>query len=226
MTLDEYCSKKLFVKSTNSKCYLIGKEQDRVLKIFNVPFNKENVEKFEYFLDYKNDSFIFPHEFIVYGDKFLGYVTQRSNGKELEKVIDKIDFVTYSKRSKKLEEDIVYVSNGKILINDISTRNILYEKELLRVIDPDFYKVYCNSSVNEVLNYNMKVYKSCIADLFILPYLRMKKKPDKYVVEKINQYMKSDINTSEFIINLKLILEDYYDSEINNLREFNKILRR
>ena len=72
----------------------------------------------------------------------------------------------------------------------------------------------------------MYTYKYCITNLFIFPYLNLNKQPDKYVVDKINSYLKSNICVSEIIISLKNDLEIYYNSEFRNLKEFKKVLRR
>ena len=81
MNLDDFITKKLLKDGKNSKCYLL--QTGEVFKQFKPAISPNDVEKFKYFLNYKNESFFFPFEFLCDGKKFYGYISKRALGKTL-----------------------------------------------------------------------------------------------------------------------------------------------
>jgi len=62
MKLEEIEKKEYIDKGDFSKCYDIGNHN--VLKLFNNSMSIADIHKFKYLLKYRNESFLFPFEFV------------------------------------------------------------------------------------------------------------------------------------------------------------------
>ena len=225
MNINDYKDKKLIGEGEYSKCYEIPNNE--VLKVFNVPRKLYTLEKFEYFKDYTNDSFLFPYSFIYDEENFYGYISKKAHGKTLSSVIDDYTFKNLSKNSIKLQENIDYISEGKILMNDVHQNNVMYDGNIFEVIDADFYDIWSPDNVDRIKKTNAKSHRMMIIDLFLVPFFRQKKQySHKYIVDKIKSYRFTDIKVNELILELQNDLENYYKEEITKLSSLEKVLRR
>ena len=62
MNLEDFISKKLLKEGTTAKCFLL--QNGNVFKQFNNPLSISDVERFKYFLNFENESILFPFDFI------------------------------------------------------------------------------------------------------------------------------------------------------------------
>ena len=222
MDLEQFINKKYLSKGQTSVCYLLN--DNTVLKIFNDSMNTNKIDKFKYFQKYSNSSFVFPFEFIQHNDIFLGYISEFVAGKKLRDVFYDSNLTTMSEKSYKLERNIDFVSTGKIIIEDFSSDNVIYNNEF-KVIDPDCYTIINDYGVDDIKKLNHKIYKDVILNLIVLPYIKKREKY-KFIIDRTNYYRDKDIKVSELILNFKDDLEKYYKEEIYTMNGFNKILRR
>lgn len=222
MNLQQYINKKYLGKGRCSKCYLLQNES--VYKQFNTPLDVSEIDRFKYFLSYKNDNFLFPYEFICDDKKLYGYITKKASGKTLEDIFIDCDLNKFSSNSKKLEDNIKYISEGRIIMYDFHSENIMYDDSIFEVIDTDEYSISGIYDKEESKNINLSYHRNLICNLFINKILFTK--DSEYIINKVNEYKKSDINVSEIILCLKNDIEINYKETINNVQDINKILIR
>ena len=106
-------------------CYEL--ENGDILKIFKTPKNPSSVKKFEYFKKYSNNSIVFPHNLIVQGDKFRGYITKKVEGEPFDKSLMIYNIEDMYNHIITLEKDIDYISKGRIKMKDAHSDNIFYD---------------------------------------------------------------------------------------------------
>ena len=76
MNLNEIGKKEQFIISKLSKLYIL--EDGNILKLFKNPRDIGEIDRYRYMLNYDNESFVFPFEFIYDDEKFYGYITTNS----------------------------------------------------------------------------------------------------------------------------------------------------
>ena len=222
MRLEEIEKKEYIDKGYHSRCYDIG--NNRVLKLFNNCMPLSEIDNFKYLLQYKNESFLFPFDFIFDEEKFYGYITQKSLGKKICENFSSLDIEKLSTHSVVLEHNIKKVSEGKILLYDLNETNILYDGEKLEVIDSDFYDIDVKMPLEEIQKRNLNDYKTTILPLFIYNIGYIKK--TKNILKKIIKYEYMNIKASDAIIGIKEEMEKYYKEKIKTIDDLHTILRR
>ena len=165
MNLEDFISKKLLKKGTTAKCFLI--QNGDVFKQFNTPLNISDVGRFKYFLDYQNENILFPFDFIYDSKRFYGYVTKRAVGDTLRESFSSSDLKKLSNNSIAVEKNIEFVSQGKILMHDLHSDNVIYDGNLIQIIDPDEYGIRESYTSEAIKDINFKYYKTLISNLFI-----------------------------------------------------------
>ena len=150
MLLKEIGNKKILGEGRMSRCYLL--EDGNVLKLFKHTRNLYEMDNFKYFLQYSNDSFVFPFDFIYDSRNFYGYIMKKAPGKTLKQIFSKSTLTNLSNHSYKLERDIDFISSGGIFIYDFHDENVLYDGNKYSVIDPDEYGV--RSNIERAKEYN------------------------------------------------------------------------
>lgn len=222
MELNEIGKKKYLAKGSCAKCYVL--ENGNVFKKFNEPLNISEIENFRQLLKYKNDSFLFPFDF-VYDDKnFYGYITENALCKPLEKEISNSNLLNLSTHSIKLESDIKRLSKEKIILYDLNSKNVLYNGQKYIVIDPDDYcisQVYGSEFIEER---NFKYYRIMFTNLFVKKILVNKN--TRFMLDKINEYKYSNMLVSEIIIKIKEEIDKEFKSDINTIDELKEIFKR
>lgn len=221
MNLDDFITKKLLKDGKNSKCYLL--QTGEVFKQFKPAISPKDVEKFKYFLNYKNESFFFPFEFLCDGKKFYGYISKRALGKTLSESFSSVNLERLSTHSMKVEANIRRISEGKILIDDIHGRNVLYDGETIQIIDTDDYKII-DENIEKIKSENLYAYKTMICNLFVSNLVL--NKHTKNIIDKINLYRYMRITASETIIKIKNEMEKYAKEQIETVDDFNRIIRK
>ena len=220
MKFEDIGKKEKFLIARTSTLYIL--EDGNLLKLFKNPRDLYEIDRFKYFLEYNNDSFIFPFEFIYDSNNFYGYITKRVYSNTLESVFAKSNLINLSTSSLKLEKDIDYISEGGIVLYDFHDENILYGNKKYSVIDHDENGI-CKSS-SDTKELNRKRHRIMIGKCF---EKNIKNNKDtKYILEKIMKYKYMNIKPSEMIITIKEDMERYYKEDINNIEEMNNIIRR
>ena len=222
MNIEDFMSKKLLKKGTTAKCFLI--QNGNVFKQFNSPLNISDVERFKYFLNFQNENILFPFDFVCDSKKFYGYVTKRAIGDTLTESFSSGDLEKLSTHSIKVEKNIDLVSQGKILMHDLHSDNVIYDGNLMQIIDPDEYGIRDIYTVEEIKDTNFKYYRTLISNLFIND-LEINKNT-QYIIDKINLYKYTGYRASEVIIKIKDDMEKYTKETINTVDNFNRIIKR
>lgn len=222
MRLEEIEKKEYIDKGYHSKCYDIG--NDRVVKLFNKCMPLSEIDKFKYLLKYKNESFLFPFDFVYDEENFYGYITQKSFGKKLCNNFSNLNIEKLSTHSVLLEDNIKKVSQGKITLEDVNETNIMYDGEKLEVIDFDFYWIDEKSSFEKIHKINSNSYKITILEQFRDNIYHNPK--TIYILDKITKYEYMSINASDAMIRIKEEVEKYYKEKIDTIDDLNTILRR
>ena len=222
MNLEDFISKKLLKKGTTAKCFLL--QNGNIFKQFNNPLCISDVERFKYFLNFENESVLFPFDFIYDNKKFYGYVTKRAFGQTLRESFSGSNLERLSTHSIKTEKNIDFVSQGKILMHDLHSDNVIYDGNLVQIIDPDEYGIRDIYTVDEIKDINFKYYRTLISNLFITNIGINKN--TQYIIDKINFHKYTGYRASEVIINIKYEMEKYTKETINTVDDFNSIIKR
>jgi len=222
MNLEDFISKKLLKEGTTAKCFLL--QNGNVFKQFNNPLSISDVERFKYFLNFENESILFPFDFIYDNKKFYGYVTKRAFGQTLRESFSSNNLERLSTHSIKTEKNIDFVSQGKILMHDLHSDNVIYDGNLIQIIDPDEYGIRDIYTVDEIKDINFKYYRTLISNLFITNIGINKN--TQYIIDKINFHKYTGYRASEVIINIKYEMEKYTKETINTVDDFNSIIKR
>lgn len=225
MNIKDYEVVKKLHGGNQSKSYLL--KNGNVLKIFSMPYHVSEIERYKYFLKYKNDSFVFPLEFISDSDKLYGYIYKYIPGLTLSKCFNSSDLIGLSNNSKPLENDIDFMSDAGITLYDFHDGNIIYNEKKYRVIDPDDYGLYTldteiTNSYGElynpklvVQNKNRSMHRIVICNLFIS---NLKSVPHtKLILDKISKYKKLEVFPSEIIMSVKDDLDRTFKDDIKTL---------
>ena len=222
MNLEDFISKKLLKKGTTAKCFLL--QNGNIFKQFNNPLCISDVERFKYFLNFENESILFPFDFIYDNKKFYGYVTKRAFGQTLRESFSGSNLERLSTHSIKTEKNIDFVSQGKILMHDLHFDNVIYDGNLVQIIDPDEYGIRDIYTADEIKDINFKYYRTLISNLFITNIGINKN--TQYIIDKINFHKYTGYRASEVIINIKYEMEKYTKETINTVDDFNSIIKR
>lgn len=222
MNLEDFISKKLLKKGTTAKCFLL--QNGNVFKQFNAPLNISDVGRFKYFLDYQNENILFPFDFIYDSKRFYGYVTKRAVGDTLRESFSSSDLKKLSNNSIAVEKNIEFVSQGKILMHDLHSDNVIYDGNLIQIIDPDEYGIRESYTIEAIKDINFKYYKTLISNLFIAN-IGIKEKT-QYIIDRINFHKYTGKTASEIIIKIKEEMEEYTKERIQTVDDFNSIIRR
>ena len=222
MTLDDFINKKLLKEGTTAKCFLL--QNGNVFKQFNKPLRISDVERFKYFLNFENESILFPFDFICDNKKFYGYVTKRAIGETLSQSFSNSNLEKLSTHSIKVEKNIDFVSEGKILMHDLHSDNVIYDGNLVQIIDPDEYGIRDIYTTEEIKDINFKYYRTLISNLFITNIGI--NKDTQYIIDKINFHKYTGYRASEVIIKIKDEMEKYTKEQIETVDDFNRIIRK
>lgn len=222
MNIEEFINKKKLDKGMTSQCYLL--QNGNVFKQFNTPLNIKELDKFKYFLNFENENILFPFDFVYDTKKFYGYVTKRAFGQTLRESFSSSNLEKLSTHSIKVESNIDFLSKGKILMNDLHSNNIIYDGNLIQIIDPDDYEIRHNYNYNKIKELNFKDYMTVISNQFVINIGISTK--TRYIIDKINIYKYTGKTASEFIIKIKDEMEKYTKEKIETVEDFNNIIRR
>lgn len=222
MNLEDFITKKPLNKGTTSKCFLL--QNGNVFKQFNNPLRVSDVERFKYLLNYENENFLFPFDFIYNSKEFYGYITKKATGDTLRNSFSNTNLEKLSTHSIKVENNIDYVSQGKILMHDLHSENVIYDANLIQIIDPDEYGIRDSYSVDDVKDINFKYYRTMICNLFITNIGL--NQHTQYIIDRINRYKYTGNRASEILINIKDDMERYTKETINTVDDFNNIIRK
>lgn len=222
MNIEDFMNKKLLQKGTTSKCFIL--KSGNVFKKFNNPLKICDLERFKYFLDFQNENILFPFDFIYDNEKFYGYVTKRAVGQTLRESFLSSNLEKLSTNSIKVEKNIDFVSQGKILMHDLHSENVIYDGNLVQIIDPDEYGIRYSYSSDEIKDINFKYYRTLISNLFITNIGL--NKHTQYIIDRINLHKYSGNRASEIIIQIKDDMEKYIKGQIETVEDFNNIIRK
>ena len=222
MNIEDFISKKLLKQGTTAKCFLL--QNGNVFKKFNAPLSISDVERFKYFLNFENENILFPFDFVCDNKKFYGYVTRRAIGKTLRESFYSSNLEKLSTHSIKTEKNIDFVSQGKILMHDLHSDNVIYDGNLIQIIDPDEYGIRDIYTVDEIKDINFKYYRTLVSNLFITNIGINNK--TQYIIDKITFHKYTGKTASEVIIKIKDEMEKYTKETINTVDDFNRIIKR
>ena len=75
--------KKFLGEGVSGKCYELA--DGSVLKIFKIPVDISESEKYDYFAKYQCDSILFPYKLKKTNKYIKGYITKKAPGEVLQK---------------------------------------------------------------------------------------------------------------------------------------------
>lgn len=222
MELSEIGKKENFVKARTSNLYKL--EDGNILKLFKNPRSVSEIARFKYFLNYANDSFVFPFEFIYDSEKFYGYITRFALGKTLEEVFPKSNLIDMSKNSFKLEKNIDFISTGGIILYDFHSENLLYNGNDYSAIDHDENGI--GKDIESIKEQNRHRYRILMGNLFLNNLEGINNRHLKLIKDRIREYKYLQIEPSEMILKVKEDVDKYFKEEISSLEDITNIIKR
>ena len=208
--------KKHFDEGRSGVCYEL--ENGEVLKLFKRNKEAKELSKYEYFLNYLNDSIIFPQKFIIKRNQFRGYITKKVKGESFDKSlmihnIDKLYNHTIT-----LEKNIDFISQGKIKMRDVHANNVFYDGNKICIIDPDKYQVVSLNS-EDLFYINIKTIKELILELLYLKICKSEVSFKDSLYNELRKYVMNDYEINYMILEYKRILENYYQKEFTKFED-------
>lgn len=215
--------KKKIGEGTTGICYEL--KTGEVVKLFKIPQSISEIEKYKKFLERENDSILFPYDFIIRGKKFLGYITKKASGEIIEKSLRKYSLERISLNSYKLDKDIMYVSEARILINDVHQENMFYDGNAFSIIDTDSFDMSIYD-VDDTYHKNIKRVKRAILEVI---YEDISNKgivlnKNKFYLE-LYKCVTWDYPLPDSILHFKECVEKYCGQKVDSLESV-KILKR
>ena len=220
MRLEEIGKKEKFKVSRMARLYIL--EDGNILKLFKNSKDLYEIDRYKYLLNYDNESFVFPFEFIYDSEKFYGYITKRVYADTLESNFSKNNLLDLSNNSIKLEKDINYVSKGGIILYDFHSENILYDGKKYSLIDHDENAIYRHP--DDAKNTNQNYHRIVIGNLFLDNIEN--NKHTKLIKDKISKYKYMKMKPSEMIIRIKEDIDKQFNTDISKIENLNDIFRR
>lgn len=219
MEKKELGAKEFIGKGMLGKVYKL--ENGNVYKEFNRPDCISEIDRFKYFLEYKNDSIVFPFDFVYGKTKFYGHISKYALGNKFVDAVLDSNIEDMSTNIIMLENDIKKISEGKIIMFDFHDENLLYDGKKFSVIDVDEYsyssRVY---SKYDILEKN----SGYLNNLIIMAFLENIDKNKNYFCDKFSKY-KYVSSASELLLLMKETLDKYYREDIKSLGDIKKISR-
>ena len=135
----EYHEEDTLGSGAQGTCFKIG---NKVYKIFNefcdeyryddIVYNKDDLLRFS---EIKNNTFVWPSDVIVVGDKVVGYITDYIDAKSLYEINPlRVSLEKYIKSLDLVLDDIKIISDNGVMTFDVSY-NTLYGRNGFNVID-------------------------------------------------------------------------------------------
>ena len=211
---------KFIGKGQCGKCYEL--ENGNVLKIFNRPKSISELKKYKTFLNYKNETIVFPHEFVTTMTKLKGHISKKVYGHKLDTEEFKLYKIDDMYRGLfHLEKDIDFISNSNIRMIDTHSGNIFYNGSKFSIIDVDSYQIYDNLS-DRIIYKNTMIIKEIFYNLFISSG-NIKSKSDLDLL--LRKYIFWDSSICETVYEFKNIIEKYYKNNIETIDDIKRLVK-
>lgn len=198
------------------------KDKDKVVKIYHFALDDDynpswyNYDNILDFKDIKNDTYYFPKEGIYYqNNNIIGYISTLAEGEVLFKqnpLFINLNSLEYA--INKSKKDIEIVSNNGILTDDV-TYNMMYKDKKISVIDTDCYML-TDINYKDLLKLNTAKFNKAIKLFLINSYFDEVVEENKILKELYNE---NDECLLEFLKELREVLSNYCNKNINNLNE-------
>lgn len=221
--------KKFLGEGIYGKCYEL--KSGEVLKIFKIPRDIDDLKKYKRFLEYKNDSVLFPYRFNIEKRHIKSYICAKAPGDKIYNSLAQYDIFNISKHLFKLERDIGFISNGNIIMYDNHSENMFYDGVKFSVIDVDeydFYDYVYKHDLAYVYDRNMSKIETCMYEIFCNEISKTElSNNDKHVIyDQFKKYIFWDCNPSSQILIYKNILEKFLNENITSLDSVKVLTKR
>lgn len=181
-----------------------------------------DIDKYKYFLEYTNDSFFFPYDFVYDNDYFYGYISHNTLGKPLAYIANSASILELAKNAIHLEQNINYISTGKILVADIHNRNIMYDYNKYTVVDFDSYIYDKLNNITEIKKANLNSFRISIGNIFY--YNINSNRYTNYILNCAQLFQnKSEMLISDMIFEINNRIIDCFGNDVKSIDDINKV---
>ena len=220
--------KKYIGEGINGRCYEI--ENGEVLKVFKIKPGIEELKRYKSFLEYSNDSILFPYRFITTKKYIKAYVSKKAPGEKIYNCLGVYGLDKISKDLIKLEKDVLIISKGNIVMYDNHSENMLYDGNKFSVIDVDDYSFYdCPNNFDYTYPYDRNVLKieGAIFEIFCneIGKTNLSIKDKNKLFEEFRKYLFWNQEPSYQVFKYKNILEKFLNEKIYSLESVKKITK-
>lgn len=198
------------------ECYELA--NGRVLKIFKIPKRKQNLEKYYHFLEYRNETIIFPDEFITNLFHFQGHISDKAPGKNISDCIAQSSILLTAKALEKADSDIKVISDGGIIMSDIHPGNVFFDGHKISFFDVDEYRVADNGK-EEIYYKNTHMVRKALLSL-VTRYFT-----DSKLYIELRKSLFRDDTLGDMFLNMQYSLSDYCNCEFDTLEEYNDYIK-
>lgn len=223
-----------FKKIGEGKCANIYTNEGKVYKILKQDSDSRkfyNKQKLEQLTGIKNDLCVFPNEILEdKNGELLGYSIDLVEGRPISEMIKSLSFEELQAAIEKAKNDIGEISDQKILFEDMHYDNVMWDEETksIRIIDTDFF-VKVDDNVDVVHSNNIKFDSSIISIIgpVISKYGITQNEQLKPFYDSLDLTYKDGkrLSISEYILNLKSVMENDFNKQFNNLGEIEESLQ-
>lgn len=213
------------------KCYILDK--GTIYKEFKPDIEEELIiykENLMPLVGKENETFILPRHLNCQNGILLGYTMRYINAPCLKRLGHNISLSQLALATPKVYQDIENLSNNRIISEDVTDRNILFNGNI-HIIDSDFYTIGDNK--DKILLKNRKNYNQAIL-AYICETSMNKNEIEEFIMNDF--YLKYMYNLLEygaskevmvgFLTTLKTKVSEYAGRETDNLKDIYKILKK
>lgn len=223
-----------FQKIGEGKCANIYTNEGKVYKILKQNSDSRrfyNKEMLEQLVRIKSDLCVFSNEILEdENGELLGYSMDLVTGRPISEMIKSLSFEELQVAIEKAKNDIGEISDQKILFEDMHYDNVMWDEENknIRIIDTDFF-VKVDNNVDVLHSNNMKFDSSIISMIepVISKYGITQNEQLKPFYDSLDLTYKDGkrLSISEYILNLKSVMEKDFNKQFNNLGEIEEALQ-
>ena len=198
-------NKKKIGSGLNGRCYELTNGD--ILKIFKIPKDISEIDKYKLFQKCQNESIIFPHDFYIKRNMFYGHISAKAPGQNVYTGLKFYSLDRILKSSLKLDRDVMYLSSEGIIMSDVHEENMFYDGDRFSIIDVDEYKLL-NGKFNQKRVYFSSIREIKVALLDVI-YDDFVSDKSIWLYYPLSDYCFCDYSISETLYHIMTKIDEY-----------------
>lgn len=185
-------------------------------------------EKLQQLAGIESNLCVFPNEVLVdYAGNLQGYTMDFVAGKSLKDIIGSLPFDKFKQAIEKMKFGVNEVSKKGIIFEDLHEDNLMWNEETqsIQIIDTDFFEI--TEETQGLASSNFEKLSMAIKSIIDSRISMYGRKENEQLIPFYNLEAKGgkSLSISEYIFNLKLVMEKDFGREFNTLNEIEEALQ-